>query len=91
MVENNVTNFIFSSTAAVYGMPEYLPVDENHPVNPINYSVEEGQKSLYKYAKKDGIRLNEFKAREEEKVRELNQMIDKQTKLDKDAVENRAE
>lgn len=60
-------------------------------INPINYSVEEGQKSLYKYAKKDGIRLNEFKAREEEKVRELNQMIDKQTKLDKDAVENRVE
>jgi len=28
MVENNITNFIFSSTAAVYGMPEYLPVDE---------------------------------------------------------------
>ena len=37
MVENNVTNFIFSSTAAVYGMPEYLPVDENHPVKPINF------------------------------------------------------
>ena len=28
---------IFSSTAAVYGVPEYLPLDENHPINPINY------------------------------------------------------
>ncbi|MCP4757556.1 MAG: UDP-glucose 4-epimerase GalE [Proteobacteria bacterium] len=28
---------IFSSTAAVYGMPRYLPLDEDHPVNPINY------------------------------------------------------
>ncbi len=28
---------VFSSSAAVYGMPEYLPVDENHPLNPINF------------------------------------------------------
>ena len=28
---------VFSSTAAVYGYPEYLPVDEKHPLNPINY------------------------------------------------------
>ena len=28
---------IFSSTAAVYGMPQYLPVDEQHPLNPINF------------------------------------------------------
>ena len=37
MLENNIKYFIFSSTAAVYGMPEYLPVDENHPINPINF------------------------------------------------------
>jgi len=60
-------------------------------INPVSYAVEEGQKSLYKYAKKEGIRFNEFKTQEEEKVKELNQMIDKQTKLDKDAVENRVE
>lgn len=29
-------NFIFSSSATVYGNPEYLPYDENHPTNPIN-------------------------------------------------------
>ncbi len=29
--------FIFSSSAAVYGEPEYLPIDENHPLRPINY------------------------------------------------------
>ncbi|NQU64571.1 MAG: UDP-glucose 4-epimerase GalE [SAR324 cluster bacterium] len=28
---------IFSSSAAVYGMPRYLPLDENHPVDPINF------------------------------------------------------
>lgn len=29
-------HFILSSTAAVYGEPHYLPVDERHPTNPIN-------------------------------------------------------
>ncbi len=37
MVETNVKNIIFSSSAAVYGTPEYLPVDENHKKNPINF------------------------------------------------------
>ncbi len=37
MLECNVRNFVFSSTAAVYGYPEYLPVDEKHPLKPINY------------------------------------------------------
>ncbi len=32
-----IKNFVFSSTAAVYGFPKYLPIDENHPVNPSNY------------------------------------------------------
>ena len=29
----NVKNFIFSSSCAVYGTPNYLPVDEKHPFN----------------------------------------------------------
>lgn len=37
MVRHNVKNFVFSSSAATYGEPEYLPIDENHPQNPINY------------------------------------------------------
>jgi UDP-glucose 4-epimerase len=36
MVENNVKTFIFSSTAALFGEPEYTPIDEKHPTNPIN-------------------------------------------------------
>lgn len=28
---------VFSSSAAVYGEPTYLPIDENHPKNPENY------------------------------------------------------
>lgn len=60
MVENNVTNFIFSSTAAVYGMPEYLPVDENHPVNPINFYGHTKlaiENLLHWYSKLKGIRF----------------------------------
>ena len=37
MVNNNVKHIVFSSSAAVYGMPKYLPLDENHPRNPINF------------------------------------------------------
>ncbi|GMO42899.1 MAG: UDP-glucose 4-epimerase GalE [Termitinemataceae bacterium] len=32
-----IKNIIFSSSAAVYGEPQYLPIDENHPTNPTNY------------------------------------------------------
>jgi UDP-glucose 4-epimerase len=35
-LENGVENFIFSSTAAVYGMPERVPVDEKAVLLPIN-------------------------------------------------------
>ncbi|CAF0908213.1 unnamed protein product [Adineta steineri] len=31
MEEFNVKNFIFSSSATVYGTPKYLPLDEKHP------------------------------------------------------------
>ena len=37
MREHGVQKFILSSTAAVYGYPEYLPIDEHHPVEPVNY------------------------------------------------------
>lgn len=37
MLENNCKYFIFSSSAAVYGTPKYLPLDENHPLEPENY------------------------------------------------------
>ena len=37
MVENNVKHIVFSSSAAVYGMPHYTPIDEKHPISPINY------------------------------------------------------
>lgn len=36
MVKYNVKQIVFSSTCATYGEPEYMPLDENHPQNPIN-------------------------------------------------------
>ena len=36
LVEYDVKKIVFSSTAATYGEPKYLPIDENHPQNPIN-------------------------------------------------------
>jgi UDP-glucose 4-epimerase len=37
MTKNKVSKIVFSSSAAVYGNPQYLPIDEKHPTNPENY------------------------------------------------------
>ena len=34
MLDHGVNRLVFSSTAAVYGDPEYTPIDEAHPLNP---------------------------------------------------------
>jgi UDP-glucose 4-epimerase len=36
MLAHGVKRFIFSSTAAIFGEPEYVPIDELHPKNPLN-------------------------------------------------------
>lgn len=36
MVAHQVKAFIFSSTAAIFGEPQYVPLDEQHPKQPIN-------------------------------------------------------
>lgn len=41
MVERGVKHFVFSSSAAVYGMPERSPISENtqkHPINPYGWT-----------------------------------------------------
>jgi UDP-glucose 4-epimerase len=41
MLRHEVKNFIFSSTAAIFGEPEYTPIDEKHrkqPINPYGHS-----------------------------------------------------
>ncbi|XP_060062498.1 UDP-glucose 4-epimerase-like [Ylistrum balloti] len=55
MKENNIKNLIFSSSATVYGTPQYLPLDEKHPIggctNPYGktkYFIEEILRDLSK-------------------------------------------
>ena len=36
MVKNGVLKIIFSSSAAVYGNPQGIPIEEDHPKNPVN-------------------------------------------------------
>ncbi len=36
MLKHNVKKFIFSSTCATYGVPQKIPLTEDHPQNPIN-------------------------------------------------------
>jgi len=36
MLAHNIKKFIFSSSCAVYGKPQYLPLTEDHPKNPIS-------------------------------------------------------
>ena len=37
MIATGVKQIVFSSSAAVYGEPQYLPIDEKHPTEPINF------------------------------------------------------
>lgn len=36
LIEENVKKIVFSSTCATYGNPQRIPIDENHPQNPVN-------------------------------------------------------
>ena len=37
MLDCKVKNIVFSSSAAVYGSPKYLPIDEKHPLEPMSF------------------------------------------------------
>ncbi|GAB1458121.1 hypothetical protein MASR2M48_34290 [Spirochaetota bacterium] len=59
MSTTGVKRIVFSSSAAVYGEPEYLPVDEQHPTKPENYygfTKLEIERFLGWYDKLKGIR-----------------------------------
>lgn len=36
MMAANINKFVFSSTCAIYGMPQEIPMRENHPNNPLS-------------------------------------------------------
>ena len=50
--------FVFTSTAALYGEPEYLPVDEAHPVDPkgaYTYSKMSSEITIHSYGRDQGL------------------------------------
>ena len=58
--EAQIKNIVFSSSAAVYGEPEYLPIDEKHQTRPENYygfTKLEIERFLGWYEKLRGIRF----------------------------------
>ena len=60
IIKHKINSFVFSSTAAVYGYPEYLPLDENHPLEPINYygfTKLEIEKILHWYSDLKGLKF----------------------------------
>lgn len=59
MKEFDCKYFIFSSTCAVYGNPEYLPIDEKHPLNPINPYGQ--SKLMVEYMLEDYSKAYDFK------------------------------
>lgn len=57
-VAHGIRYFVFSSSAAVFGEPQYSPVDERHPLQPINpYGVTKllGERLLEEYERAYGI------------------------------------
>ena len=42
--ENPGVRIVFAGTRQIYGVPEYLPVDESHPINPVDFN------GIHKYA-----------------------------------------
>ncbi len=57
-IHNNVKHFIFSSTAATYGIPESIPVQEDMPKSPINpYGT---SKLMTEYMLQDAAAAHDF-------------------------------
>ena len=60
LLERGVTNFVFSSTCATYGVPQYTPIDEAHPqwpVNPYGWTKLMVERVLETYDKAHGLRF----------------------------------
>jgi UDP-arabinose 4-epimerase len=60
LLESGVKNIVFSSTCAVYGTPQNVPISESHPLNPISPYGESKlfiEKILQAYQKAYGLRF----------------------------------
>ncbi len=57
-IKYKVPNFVFSSTAAVYGIPKAIPIHEDHetmPINPYGHTKLAGENMLRDYGKAYGL------------------------------------
>lgn len=55
---SGVKQLVFSSTAAVYGAPEYTPIDERHPCNPVNVygkTKRDAERRIHDFASAHGV------------------------------------
>lgn len=60
LLEHGVKQFVFSSTCATYGVPQYTPVDETHPqwpVNPYGWTKLMVERALEAYDKAYGLKF----------------------------------
>ncbi len=59
MTRHGIARLVYSSSAAVYGEPAYLPIDERHPARPVNgygHSKWMVEKLLADYGRTHGLR-----------------------------------
>ena len=59
LISNGVKKFIFSSTCATYGEPQYVPIDEKHPqwpTNPYGWSKLMVERALADYDRAYGLK-----------------------------------
>ena len=87
MLSHGISRFIFSSSAAVYGIPRRIPIDEEHPCQPINpygrtkFFIE---KILADYTRAYGLKyvsLRYFNAAGADPQGDLGEMHDPETHL----------
>ncbi|HEB71116.1 MAG TPA: UDP-glucose 4-epimerase GalE [Nitrospirae bacterium] len=59
MIRNNVRDIVFSSSCAVYGIPEIIPIPEDCPKNPVSpygFSKMVFERMALDFARSDGLR-----------------------------------
>ncbi|ABR30286.1 UDP-galactose-4-epimerase [Thermosipho melanesiensis] len=87
MLKHNIKKFIFSSTAAIYGLPNKIPIKEDAPKNPINpygkskYMVEEILDDFDKAYGLKSIRFRYFNAAGADESGEIGEAHNPETHL----------
>ncbi|WP_298564648.1 UDP-glucose 4-epimerase GalE [uncultured Phascolarctobacterium sp.] len=64
IVDNDIKYFVFSSSAATFGEPQYVPIDEEHqqePINPYGMTKLIGEEILKDYEKAYGLHSCSFR------------------------------